>query len=255
MEDFNDLLVGLVVSLVLLGDEEVHVLDGRGVGLGVVLSQCVRGLQACVLEEVVVDDCAVSGLHANHGLGCVDRGDLHLGVSGVNIVDGGGVYVSVLEGDQTVSLQQLQRACLVHGVVRDHDLATLGDVGQLGVLLGEQSHRVDDGRADNLQVLVGADVVVRQVGDVLEAVHVNVTGVQSGVRLGVCVEHLVLNVDALLLGFFLQGLVELLGADHTDDDPLRSGGVRGGTASGHAENHGDDCKSSGKLLHGYESFC
>ena len=90
------------------------------------------------------------------------------------------------------------------------------------MLLGEQSHRVNHGRADNLQVLVGADVVVRQVCDVLEAVHVDVTGIQCGVRLSVRAELLVLNVDALLLSFFLQGLVELLRA---------------------------------KLLHGYESFC
>ena len=127
------------------------------------------------------------------------------------------------------------------------------------MLLGEQSHRVDDGRADNLQVLLSAHVVVGQVRDVLEAVHIDVTGVQCGVRLGVSAELLELNVDTLLLSFFLQGLVELLRANHTDGDLLGCGrggrGGVGGTAGCQAKDHGDNCECSSKLLHGYESFC
>ena len=128
------------------------------------------------------------------------------------------------------------------------------------MLLGEQGHRVDDGRADNLQVLLSAHVVVGQVRDVLEAVHVDVTGVQCGVRLSVRAELLVLNVDALLLSFFLQGLVELLRTNHTDGDLLGAGGRGGGggvggTAACQANDQGDNCKCSSKLLHGYESFC
>ncbi len=38
VEDFDDLHIGLVVSLVHLCNEQVHVLDSGGVALGVVLS-------------------------------------------------------------------------------------------------------------------------------------------------------------------------------------------------------------------------
>ena len=100
------------------------------------------------------------------------------------------------------------------------------------MLLGEQSHRVDVGATNNLQVLVGLNVVVRQVCDVLETVHVQATGVHGGVGLGVVGQFLVFNLNALLLSFFLQDLVSALGADHADGDLLSGGrGGVGGTAA------------------------
>ncbi len=102
---------------------------------------------------------------------------------------------------------------------------------------------------------LSAHVVVGQVRGVLEAVHVDVTGVQCGVRLGVS-ELLELNVDTLLLGVFALVLLENFSEPATDGDLLGCPeGGRGGLANwrpqaARPKTIGDNCECSSKLLHG-----
>ena len=149
---------------------------------------------------------ASTGVQEDHGLRCVHGGNLDLGLLGVNIVVGGAV-TSALEGHQVLSLQQQNGARLVHGVVRDGNGTVLGNFGYLLVLLREESHGVNIGRTDNLQVFTRVHVVARQVCDVLEAVQVGIARFHGGVGLVVVGEFLVFDVDTLLGGFFLEHVV------------------------------------------------
>ncbi|CVN12374.1 Uncharacterised protein [Streptococcus pneumoniae] len=205
----RDLLVGLVVAVLATHGEAVDVRLG-GVVLGVVLEQGGVRVDAGVRREGVVDDRALHGLERVHGL---------LRGHGLHRHGGGGlVDVADLRADGLIG--QLQQAGgdehidgtgLIHGVVRDGDGVALLELGDVRVLLGVQGQRDDLGGPDHRQVLAGGLVVVGQVGDVLEPVHVDVAVVQRRVRLRVLGEVADLDVDAvLLLRELHQGAVRLV---------------------------------------------
>src|SRR5690606_24770707 len=74
VRDLGELEQRLVVLV--LGARDPHVDVGlRGVGVGVVLEQRLLGLEARVLDEVVVDDGGVDRLELDRGLLRGDRGD------------------------------------------------------------------------------------------------------------------------------------------------------------------------------------
>ena len=124
------------------------------------------------------------------------------------------------------------------------------------MLLGEDSHGVNIGRTHDLQVFAGANVIVCQVGDVLETVHVVIASVNSRVGLGVVGELTVLNGDALFGCFVFEHLVRGFVTNHADGDLLAiTVTVRGRTAGGEAEDKRYNCQCSNKFFHGYETFC
>src|SRR5439155_11053680 len=105
---------------------------------------------------------------------------------------------AVLQFDQPLMFQDMQRAALVGGVVRQADDGAFGQVGDLGVLLRIEADRADTGIADRDDVIALRLDLVVEIGLVLEGVGVDFAALQRLVGLGVIVEDDGLDRQAFL---------------------------------------------------------
>src|SRR5699024_66730 len=207
--EFSQLLDGLVVCVFCADYESVDVrLCLRRVWI--VLEDSQVRVNACAVQEGVVDDCwgtlAVSGW----GLCSVNWGDLNLGSLGVDVSWGWGNQTLFLQGDQVSLDQNVDGATLVGWVIRDSDGFALNAVEGV-VVLPKQCQRNDFGGHDWGQIRVVADVVLSQELQVLEVVGVHLALFQSVVRGGVVSEVLDFDIDAFSLSCLFQRSPCLLG--------------------------------------------
>jgi hypothetical protein len=261
--DVDELRVHRVVGVLGPGDPDVHVRAGRVRVLEVGVDRRGR-VDPRVGGEVVVDDRGVQVLQLDRGLVRVDRDDLDARGGLVDLRRRRQRVAAVLQRDEAGRLQHEQRARLVGRVVRDGDLAAVRDLVRRGVALGRvETELVDDGRADGGEVVVRADVVVRQEQQVLELVQLQLALAQHGVRLLVVGEVHQLDVDALLGREVGEGRpVGLRLVGHADAHGHRVVRVRGGrggrglaAGAGGEGAHGEGGEGGGQsALHGGAAF-
>ena len=209
MPEFSQLLDGLVVCVFCADYESVDVrLCLRRVWI--VLEDSQVRVNACAVQEGVVDDCwgalAVSGW----GLCSVNWGDLNLGSLGVDVSWGWGNQTLFLQGDQVSLDQNVDGATLVGWVIRDSDGFALNAVEGV-VVLPKQCQRNDFGGHDWGQIRVVADVVLSQELQVLEVVGVQLALLQCLVWGGIVSEVLNLNVKTSSFCLLFQHCPSLLG--------------------------------------------
>ncbi|MNH04734.1 hypothetical protein D3C79_640400 [compost metagenome] len=130
-----------------------------------------------------------------------DLEDLQFFRVGDDVFFGGLVADTGLEGDQTGLGQQLQTAAAVDRVVGDGDAGALGQLSEAFEFFRVQADVVDDPRGEGHQVETAGGLGVFQKRDVLEVVHVDVTGRQADVGRDPVAELDQLDVQALFLRF------------------------------------------------------
>ena len=104
-----------------------------------------------------------------------------------DILLGGLETSTILQGDDTVILQEEKRTCLVGGIVRNRDLCTIGDVCEIRRLAGVDTERLIVDLAYRYEAGLVLCIEVIEVWLVLEVVCLDLTLLGCEVRLYIIV--------------------------------------------------------------------
>ena len=193
LKNLDELLRPVRVLILLCYSDDVTI-GLCSLGVRILLNQCVGRLEASLDRVVTVHASEIYGINRSRNLRSLYLEELYI----VRILDDillGGLETStILQGDDTIILQEEKRTCLVGGIVRNRDLCTIGDVCEIRRLAGVDTERLIVDLAYRYEAGLVLCIEVIEVWLVLEVVCLDLTLLGREVRLYIIVVGYNFNV-------------------------------------------------------------